>query len=119
MNEEIINAKAKLIDNEEIIKAMEIIDEEIIAESNIESDVKAMNKIMFFMVNCGYHDVHKLVYSVFDSNLANHIFKIYESELDNTRLAFFNIYFHVDSDCKKKICAYISQNYNDEQKLYK
>ena len=75
--------------------------------------------IMFFMVNCGYNDVHKLVYSVFDSNLANHIFKIYENELDNTRLAFFNIYFHVDSDCKKKICTYIAQNYNDEQKLYK
>lgn len=119
MNEDIIKAKAKLIDNEEIIKAMELIDEEIIAESNIESDVKAMNKIMFFMVNCGYNEVHKLVYSVFDSNLANHIFKIYESELDNTRLAFFNIYFHVDSDCKKKICTYIAQNYNDEQKLYK
>ena len=48
MNEKII--KAKLIDNEEIIKAMELIDEEIIAESNIEYDVKAMNKIMFFMM---------------------------------------------------------------------
>ena len=107
----------------EYIKEMELIYEEKIiaeiAESNIESDIKAMNKIMFFMVNCGYNDVHKLVYSVFDSNLANHIFKIYESELDNTRLAFFNIYFHVDSDCKKKICTYIAQNYNDEQKLYK
>ena len=118
MNKEIINAKAKLIDNEEIIKAMELIDEEIIAESNIESDVNAMNKIMFFMDNCGYNDVYKLVYSLFDSNLADHIFKIYESELDNTRLAFFNIYFHVDSDIKKKICTYIAQNYNDEQKLY-
>ena len=119
MNEEIINEKAKLIDNQEIIKAMELIDEEIIAESNIESDVKAMNKIMFYMVNCGYNDVHKLVYSVFDRNLANHIFEIYEYELNNTRFAFFNIYFRVDSDIKKKICTYIVQNYNDEQKLYK
>ena len=105
--------------NEEIINAMKLIDEEIIAESIIESDVLAMNKIMFFMVNCGYNEVHKLVYSVFDSNLADHIFKIYESELENTRFAFFNIYFRVDSDIKKKICTYIAQNYNDEQKLYK
>ena len=105
--------------NEEIINAMKLIDGEIIAESNIESDVKAMNKIMFFMDNCGYMDVYNLIYSVFDSNLADRIFKIYESELDNTRLAFFNIYFYVDSDCKKKICTYITQNYNDEQKLHK
>ena len=47
--------------NEEIINAMKLIDGEIIAESNIESDVKAMNKIMFFMLNCIYNDVHKLV----------------------------------------------------------
>ena len=105
--------------NEEIINAMKLIDEEIIAESIIEPDVKAMNKIMFFMVNCGYSDVHKLVYSVFDSNLANHIFGIYENELEYTRFAFFNMYFRVDSDIKKKICTYIAQNYNDEQKLYK
>lgn len=49
--------------NEEIINAMKLIDVdgEIIAESNIEYDVKVMNKIMLFMLNCVYNDVHKLV----------------------------------------------------------
>lgn len=85
----------------------------------VTSDVKAMNKIMFFMVNCGYNDVRKLLYNTFDSYLADHIFSKYKEQIENTRMAFFNIYFEVDKECKKKICEYIANNYNDEQKLYK
>ena len=79
-----------------------------------KDSIKAMNKIMFFMVNCGSHEVKQLLYSVFDSNLACHIFDKYI----DMRLSFFNIYFEVDVNCRKKICEYILLNYNEEQQLY-
>ena len=41
------------------------------------ASAKAMNKIMFFMVNCGYDEVKTLCYKAFDNNLADHIFNKY------------------------------------------
>lgn len=83
-----------------------------------KDSIKAMNKIMFFMVNCGSHEVKQLLYSVFDSNLACHIFDKYIDMRLYTNDAFFNIYFEVDVNCRKKICEYILLNYNEEQQLY-
>jgi hypothetical protein len=83
------------------------------------TSINAMNKIMFFMVNCGYNDVKKLVFNVFDSHIANHILYKYDKKINYTNNAFFNLYFEVDSDCKKKICEYILNNYDEEPKLYK
>lgn len=79
--------------------------------------VKAMNKIMYFMTNCSYDDVQKLVYETFDGNLADHIFGKYQEMLEYTRMAFFNLYFELDSECKLKICEYIYNTYNSEQKI--
>ena len=83
---------------------------------NIES-VNAMNKIMHFMANCGYSDIKKLVFDVFDSAIANHILYKYDNQLKYTKNSFFNIYFEVDNDCKKKICEYILKYYSIEHKL--
>jgi hypothetical protein len=74
----------------------------------ITSDVKAMNKIMFFMMNCGYNEVRKLLYNTFDSYLADHIFSKYKEQIENTRMAFFNIYFEVDKNVRRRF-ANISQ----------
>ena len=41
------------------------------------ASAKSMNKIMFFMANCGYDEVKKLCYTAFDNNLAEHIFNKY------------------------------------------
>ena len=81
---------------------------------HITSDVKAMNKIMFFMANCGYDDVKRLVYTAFedDEYLANQIFGKYEEMVSFTRMAFFELYFKVDKSCKKRILEYIDSNYN-------
>jgi hypothetical protein len=87
-------------------------------QDNIDS-IKSMNKIMFFMANCGYTEVKKLVNDVFDSHIANHILYKYDKKINYTNNAFFNLYFEVDSDCKKKICEYILNNYDEEPKLYK
>lgn len=74
--------------------------------------INAMNKVMFFMVNCGYDDVKKLIYETFDSNLAGHIFAKYDDMRMYDNMAFFNLYFEVDSDCKRQILNYIAENYN-------
>ena len=81
------------------------------------TSVQAMNKIMFFMVNCGYYEVKDLCDAAFDSNLANHIFRKYLDKIEISRTAFFDIYFELDSDCKRKICEYIDKNYTGYQKI--
>ena len=74
--------------------------------------INAMNKVMFFMVNCGYDDVKKLIYEAFDSNLASYIFAKYDDMRMYDNMAFFNLYFEVDSDWKRQILNYIAENYN-------
>ena len=78
------------------------------------ASAKAMNKVMFFMANCGYYEVKDLCYKAFDNNLADHIFGKYIEKLDYSRMAFFDLYFDLDSDCKRKICNYITKNYHSE-----
>lgn len=84
---------------------------------HITSDVKAMNKIMFFMANCGYNEVKHLLYNTFDIQIADHIFNKYKKAAQYSERPFFDVYFEVDSDCKKKICVYILNNFNGEQKI--
>lgn len=81
------------------------------------ASVQGMNKIMFFMANCGYYEVKDLCNSTFDSNLADHIFRKYIDKLDYSRMAFFDLYFDLDSDCKRAICEYIDKNYTGYQKI--
>ena len=81
------------------------------------TSVQAMNKIMFFMVNCGYYEAKDLIYEVFDGYLADHIFAKYRDKEDRSRMPFFDLYFEVDSDCKRKICEYIDQKFTSYQKI--
>ena len=78
------------------------------------TSLQSMNKVMFFMANCGYDDVKRLVYNAFedDEYLANHIFGKYEEMVSFTRMAFFELYFKVDKSCKKRNLEYIDSNYN-------
>lgn len=78
------------------------------------TSLQSMNKVMFFMANCGYDDVKRLVYTAFedDEYLANHIFGKYEEMASFTRMAFFELYFKIDNSCKKRILEYIGSNYN-------
>lgn len=78
------------------------------------TSLQSMNKVMFFMANCGYDDVKRLVYTAFedDEYLANYIFGKYEEMVSFTRLAFFELYFKIDNSCKKRILEYIDSNYN-------
>ena len=79
-----------------------------------EAAMQAMNKVMFYMVNCGYYEVRDLLYAVFDSHLADHIFGKYKEKVERSRMAFFDLYFEVDNDCKRKILTYINENYKCE-----
>lgn len=81
------------------------------------TSVQAMNKIMFFMVNCGYYEVRDLLYDTFDDRLAEHIFRKYLDRVERSRTAFFDLYFDLDSDCKRKICEYIDKNFTGYQKI--
>lgn len=81
------------------------------------TSVQAMNKIMFFMGNCGYYEVKDILYEVFDGYLADHIFGKYQKKLEYSRMAFFDLYFEIDSDCKRKICEYIDKNFTGYQKI--
>lgn len=81
------------------------------------ASAKSMNKIMFFMANCGYDEVKKLCYTAFDNNLAAHIFNKYLEKCEYSGRPFFELYFDVDSDCKRKICNYITKNYHSEGQL--
>lgn len=81
------------------------------------ASAKAMNKIMFFMANCGYDEVKKLCHTAFDNNLAEHIFNKYLEKCEYSGRPFFDLYFDVDSDCKRKICNYITTNYHSEGQL--
>ena len=81
------------------------------------ASAKAMNKVMFFMANCGYDEVKKLCYKAFDNNLAEHIFNKYLEKCEYSGRPFFELYFDVDSDCKRKICNYITKNYHSEGQL--
>ena len=85
--------------------------------ANNDIAVVAMNKAMFFFVNCGYDEVKKLLYSVFDEDLAKHIFKKYNTMAMDSQFPFFETYFELDTECRKEILSYIADNYNDEQKL--
>lgn len=78
------------------------------------TSLQSMNKVMFFMANCGYDDVKRLVYTAFedDEYLANYIFGKYEEMVSFTRMAFFELYFKIDNSCKKRILEYIDSNYN-------
>lgn len=78
------------------------------------TSLQSMNKVMFFMANCGYDDVKRLIYTAFedDEYLANHIFGKYEEMVSYTRMAFFELYFKIDNSCKKRILEYIDSNYN-------
>lgn len=78
------------------------------------TSLQSMNKVMFFMANCGYDDVKRLVYTAFedDEYLANYIFGKYEEMVTFTRMAFFELYFKIDNSCKKRILEYIDSNYN-------
>lgn len=78
---------------------------------------RMMNKIMFFMANCGYDDVEKLCFKAFDNNLAVHIFGKYLEKCEYSSKPFFDLYFDVDNDCKRKICDYIFNTYHDESRL--
>lgn len=78
---------------------------------------QAMNKIMFFMANCGFYEVKELLFSTFDDRLADHIFDKYLVKVEYTRMAFFDLYFEIDSDCKRKICEYIDQKFTGYQKI--
>ena len=81
------------------------------------ASVQGMNKIMFFMVNCGYYEVRDLLYDAFDDRLAEHIFRKYLDRVERSRTAFFDIYFDVDSDCKRAICKYIDEKFTGYQKI--
>ena len=81
------------------------------------TSVQGMNKIMFFMMNCGYYEVRDLLYDAFNSNLAEHIFNKYVEKLEYSGMAFFNLYFELDSDCKRNICEYIDKNFTGYQKI--
>ena len=81
------------------------------------ASAKAMNKSMFVMVNCGYDEVKKLCNKAFDNNLAEHIFNKYLEKCEYSGRPFFDLYFDVDSDCKRKICNYITKNYHSEGQL--
>ena len=81
------------------------------------ASAKSMNKVMFFMANCGYDEVKKLCYKAFDKNLAEHIFNKYLEKCEYSGRPFFELYFDVDSDCKRKICNYITKNYHSEGQL--
>lgn len=83
--------------------------------ANNDGAVVAMNKAMYFFANCGWDDVKKLLFSVFDEDLAKHIFKKYSSM--DSQFPFFETYFEVDAECKREILSYIANNYNGEQKL--
>jgi hypothetical protein len=85
--------------------------------SETSTSVQAMNKIMFFMANCGFYEVKDICYSVFDSKLADHIFDKYLVKVERTRMAFFDIYFELDSDCKRAICKYIDEKFTGYQKI--
>lgn len=78
------------------------------------TSLQSMNKVMFFMANCGYDDVKRLIYTAFedDEYLANHIFGKYEEMVSHTRMAFFELYFKIDKSCRKRILEYIDSNYN-------
>lgn len=82
-----------------------------------ETSIKAMNKVMYYMVNFGYDDVKKLIYETFDSNLAEHIFNKYQDMRMYNNMAFFDLYFEVDNDCKRQILKYIAENYNSEGQI--
>lgn len=92
--------------------------EDIVNFTN-NSDIKAMNKIMFFVTNCYHDDVERLIYNSFDKNLANNIYNKYLELLEFSHLAFIELYFDVDSECKKKICQYILNHYDSEPKIIK
>lgn len=83
--------------------------------TNDEMVVKSMNKVLYFFANCGYNEVKKLLFTIFDEYLAQHIFEKY----NNTRseMPFLTTFFNVDSECKKEILMYIAQNYNSEPNL--
>lgn len=81
------------------------------------ASIKAMNKVMYYMVTCGYDDVKKLIYESFDSNLADHIFGKYQDMSMYNNMAFFDLYFEVDSDCRRQILNYIAENYNNECRI--
>lgn len=78
--------------------------------SNLKAN--AMNKVMYFMANCGYDAVKELIYNSFDKNMADHIFDKYMEIIKYSSRPFFELYFIVDSDCKKAILNYIENNYN-------
>ena len=78
------------------------------------TSLQSMNKVMFFMANCGYDEVKRLIYTAFedDEYLANHIFGKYEEMVSYTRMAFFELYIKIDKSCRKRILQYIDSNYN-------
>lgn len=84
--------------------------------TNDETSIKAMNKVLFFFANCGYNEVKRLLFEIFDEYLAEHIFEMYNNSRSD--MPFLSTFFEVDSECKKEILTYIAQNYNSEPKLH-
>lgn len=83
--------------------------------TNDEMTVKAMNKALYFFANCGYNEVKKLLFAIFDEYLAEHIFEKYNNS--RADMPFLETFFKVDGECKKEILTYIAQNYNSEPDL--
>lgn len=83
--------------------------------SNDNFTVKAMNKALYFFANCGYNEVKKLLFAIFDEYLAEHILDMYNNT--HSDMPFLTTFFNVDSECKREILMYIAQNYNSEPDL--